>query len=158
VRTPFNEEFGQLTHDGRWLAYQSNESGCTEVYIQPFLGTGSKAAVSTGGGIAPRWRRDGRELFYLAPDGSLIAVPVHASADGNTLESGTPVRLFRAPIVGGGSIVIGAMQQVFRQRPRPAFSDQHDRRRGGGLANQHRPQLEGRPEALTCVTPPPDSS
>jgi len=89
----------------------SNESGRSEVYIQPFLGTGGKSPVSTGGGIAPRWRRDGRELFYIAPDGSLMAAPLHTSADGNTLEPGTPLKLFRAPIVGGGSIVIGAMQQ-----------------------------------------------
>ena len=94
VQSQSNEELGQLSHDGRWIAYQSNESGRTEVYVQPFQGTGAKLAVSTGGGIAPRWRRDGRELFYIAPDGAMMAVTLHASVDGRTLETGVPVKLF----------------------------------------------------------------
>jgi len=111
LQTQSNEELGQLSHDCRWIAYQSNESGRTEVYVQPFRGRGAKLAVSTGGGIAPRWRRDGRELFYIAPDGAMMAVPLHASVDGHTLETGVPVKLFRDPIVGGGSMLIGGMQQ-----------------------------------------------
>jgi eukaryotic-like serine/threonine-protein kinase len=111
VQSPSDEQLGQLSHDGRWIAYQSNESGRTEVYVQPFQRTGAKLAISTGGGIAPRWRRDGHELFYIASDGALMAVPLHNSADGATLEAGAPIRLFRDPIVGGGSMLIGGMQQ-----------------------------------------------
>jgi hypothetical protein len=59
-----------------WVAYTSTESGRPEVYVQPFPATGAKWQVSTGGGDQPRWRRDGRELFYLAADRKLMAVSV----------------------------------------------------------------------------------
>src|SRR5262249_27374526 len=111
VQTPFNEEFGQLSRDGRWIAYQSNESGRSEVYVQPFPGPGVKSPISSGGGISPRWRRDGRELFYVSPDGALMAVTLRESSDGRTLEPNPPQRLFPPGIVGGGSIIIGATQQ-----------------------------------------------
>ncbi len=111
IQTPFDEQLGQISRDGRWIAYQSNESGRTEVYIQPFLRSGERISVSTGGGIAPRWRGDGRELFYIAPNGAMMAVPLKASADGATIEAGAPMQLFRDPIVGGGSMLIGGTQQ-----------------------------------------------
>jgi hypothetical protein len=72
---------------------------------------GATISVSAGGGIAPRWRRDGKELFYVGQDGTLIAVAIRISADGRTLEPGARERLFHVPIVGGGSMVIGGMQQ-----------------------------------------------
>src|SRR5262249_19830963 len=99
VQTPFNEELGQLSRDGRWIAYQSNESGRNEVYIQPFLRAGARLPVSNGGGTSPRWRRDGGELFYVAPDGALMAAPLSRSPDREKLEPGIPVRLFRPAIV-----------------------------------------------------------
>jgi Tol biopolymer transport system component len=66
VQTPFDEYFSQFSPDGRWVAYQSNESGRHEVYVTPFPGHGEKWQVSTGGGIEPRWSRDGNEIFFLA--------------------------------------------------------------------------------------------
>jgi Tol biopolymer transport system component len=111
VQTPFDERDGQLSPDGRWVAYDSNESGRFEIYAQLFPGPGGKVVISTGGGSAPRWRRDGHELFYLAPDGAIVAVPLHASADGRALEPGAPVPLFRQPIVTGGFLPEGNRQQ-----------------------------------------------
>lgn len=111
LQTPFNEELGQLSRDGKWIAYQSNESGRTEVYIRPFLREGAAISISSGGGIAPRWRRDGKELFYVSTDGSLVSVTIHESRDGNTIEPAEHTKLFRVPIVGGGSMIIGGMQQ-----------------------------------------------
>jgi Tol biopolymer transport system component len=109
LKTPFDERWGQFSPDGRWVAYQSNESGQFEIYVRPFVvktsgGTsgapGSQWQVSTLGGSYPRWRSDGRELYYLAPAGDLMAAPI--AARGATLDPGTPVALFRPPIVGGG--------------------------------------------------------
>jgi dipeptidyl aminopeptidase/acylaminoacyl peptidase len=91
----------QFSPDGRWVAYQSNESGRYEICVQPFPGPGGKWQVSTGGGIEPRWRRDGKELFYIAPESKLMAAPIQ-SAD-QTLEAGAPVALFQTRIVGGGT-------------------------------------------------------
>jgi eukaryotic-like serine/threonine-protein kinase len=74
--TAASEEGGQFAPDARRVAYSSDEMGVHEVFVQPFPPSGAKWQVSQGGGREPRWRRDGRELFYLAPDGSLMAVPV----------------------------------------------------------------------------------
>ena len=93
LQTEFSERNPRVSPDGRWIAYQSNESGRAEIYVQPYPGPGGKWQVSTGGGIQPQWRGDGKELFYMAPDQSLMAVPVAA---GETFESGNPVALFRA--------------------------------------------------------------
>jgi Tol biopolymer transport system component len=73
LRTPFNESQGQISPDGKWLAYTSNESGTDEVYIRPFPSGDGKWQISTGTrDIEPRWRADGKELFYLeSPLGSL---------------------------------------------------------------------------------------
>ena len=94
VQTPFDEAAGQLSPDGRWVAYQSNESGSVEIYVRPFPGPGGQWQVSTAGGSQPRWRSDGKELFYVAPDARLMAVPIAVGADSQTLESGAPVPLF----------------------------------------------------------------
>lgn len=81
--------------DGKWLAYCSNESGNLNVYIVPFPGPGGKWQVSSGGGDYPRWRRDGRELYYLALDSRIMATEVKAS---------------------GSSFVIGTVRPLFRTR------------------------------------------
>jgi serine/threonine protein kinase len=94
VHTSFDEDEGQISPDGRWLAYGSTESGRHEVYVQPFPGPGKKQRASTTGGGQVRWRPDGRELYYVAADNWLMAVPVTAAKDGRTLELGAPVRLF----------------------------------------------------------------
>ena len=76
---------------GRWIAYQSNESGRAEVYVAPFPGKGGKRQVSTAGGTFPRWRRDGRELFYIAPGGRLMAATVGAQGSGFEVGAVTPL-------------------------------------------------------------------
>jgi len=65
LQTPFRETHGQISPDGKWLAYSSNEAGRNEVYVQPFPAGVGKWQVSTNGGVFPRWRRDGRELFVM---------------------------------------------------------------------------------------------
>jgi dipeptidyl aminopeptidase/acylaminoacyl peptidase len=79
----------RISPDGRWLAYIASGAGLTDVYLRPFAASGSATRVSGAGGTEPQWRRDGRELFYVANDGMLMAVPV--TADGVV---GRPVPLF----------------------------------------------------------------
>jgi serine/threonine protein kinase len=92
VHTKHFELQGRLSPDGRWLTYVSNESGRYDVYVRPFPGGEDKWLFSPDGGSEPAWSRDGRELFYLAPDRWLMAVAVKSL--GAVLERGTPVRLF----------------------------------------------------------------
>jgi hypothetical protein len=91
---PYDERDGQFSPDGKWVAYETDESGRRSIYLQPFPGSTGKRLVSTGGGSQPRWRRDGRELFYIAPDGYLMAVPMGEAAGPSGI--GIPVRLFKA--------------------------------------------------------------
>jgi hypothetical protein len=96
LQTSFNEMHGQVSPDGHWLAYASDESGTWEVYVQTFPEPGGKRTISVGGGAEPQWRRDGRELYYLAPDGTLMAVAVSTSDD--VFNAGRPAPLFQARI------------------------------------------------------------
>ena len=98
-QSTFMEVAGRFSPDGRHIAYASDESGRFEIYVQPFPPSGSKWRVSNNGGFEPRWSRDGKELFYLALDGTLTAVPLNASA---TFDSGHPQPLFqtRVPFLG----------------------------------------------------------
>jgi eukaryotic-like serine/threonine-protein kinase len=93
-----NQSGPRLSPDGRWLAYYSNESGGFEVYVQTFPKPGGKWEVSTGGGVYPQWSRDGKELFYVALDGKLMAASVQG---GSALEVGTPKALFDPHSLGG---------------------------------------------------------
>jgi eukaryotic-like serine/threonine-protein kinase len=95
LASQFNEAAARLSPDGRFVAYQSNESGQFEIYIQSLPPSGSKWQVSTNSGFTPQWRGDGRELFFRDLDGFLNAVPVGASA---SLELGQAHRLFHAAI------------------------------------------------------------
>jgi eukaryotic-like serine/threonine-protein kinase len=79
IESGFNTRQGRLSPDGRWLAYVSDESGRDEIHLEAFPGRENKAQVSTAGGTNPRWRRDGRELFYVAPGGQLMSVTVSAN-------------------------------------------------------------------------------
>ena len=105
LNSEFDEYRAQLSPDGRWLAYVSDESGSYEVYVQPFSADGklggAKARISTGGGNQPRWRRDGGELFYVAGDGQMMAVAVKTS--GATFEQGTPKALFKTRLATDGA-------------------------------------------------------
>lgn len=89
LMTPFTEGQGQLSPDGRWIAYRSSKSGRPEVYVQPFPPSGGKWQISTAGGHEPRWRRDGKELFYTLGQ-KILAVPV--KTEGATFEAGIPSR------------------------------------------------------------------
>ena len=91
LQTEASEEQPQISPDGRWLAYTSDESGQPEVYVQSFPAPSGKWQVSTGGGGDARWRPDGRELFYIAEDRRLMAVPTKSGA---AFEHGSPVPLF----------------------------------------------------------------
>ncbi len=117
VNTSFEEREGQFSPDGRWVAYQSNESGRFEVYVQPFPGPGGKWQVSTEGGAQPRWRGDGRELFYIRLDGKLMAVPVTPAAAGQAFEAGSPVALFETRIVGGAILAVGPLKHQYAVAP-----------------------------------------
>jgi dipeptidyl aminopeptidase/acylaminoacyl peptidase len=100
VQAPFDELNGQFSPDGRWIAYQSNESGRFEIYVQRFPGPGPKTPVSSGGGDQVRWRKDGKELFYLAPDNGLMAVPIRLDESGDRAEVGAPALLFSPSLSG----------------------------------------------------------
>jgi eukaryotic-like serine/threonine-protein kinase len=109
-RTPYREAWGVFSPDGRWVAYESNESGRMEIYVRPFRALDAKDSdatpttgqwqVSTAGGIFPTWRPDGKEVFYLDPTGAMMAAPIMAS--GATLTVAVPVKLFQTHIDGGG--------------------------------------------------------
>ncbi|HUJ50764.1 MAG TPA: protein kinase [Bryobacteraceae bacterium] len=95
LQTEFNEMMGQLSPDSHWMAYTSDQSGRREVYVRPFPRAEGQTMVSVAGGEQPRWRGDGRELFYVAADGKMVAVPVNASAGPKpSFDAGAPVALF----------------------------------------------------------------
>ena len=111
IQAPADQAQGMFAPNQRWVAYDSNESGRYEVYVQPFRRTGAKLVVSSGGGMFPRWRADGRELFYLAVDGTMMSVQLRESNNGEALNGSAPVALFRERIVGGGVPLQGATYQ-----------------------------------------------
>ena len=90
VKTRFSETSPQISPDGKWLAYTSDESGRPEIYVSPFPGPGGRIAISTGGGTEPRWSRDGRELFYRLGD-RMMAVTM---TPGPSLTASSPRTLF----------------------------------------------------------------
>jgi serine/threonine protein kinase len=98
VQTNGEARDAQFSPDEKWVAYQANDSARYEVYVQPFPGPGERIPISTGGGVQVRWRQDGKELFYIAADGELMAVPFDAG------QVGRAVRLF--------STHVGAFQDV----------------------------------------------
>jgi len=98
LETDHDEDNPRLSPDGRWLAYDSVESGRAEVYVQSFPGSGGKWQVSTDGGIVPTWRSDGKELYYLGPEG-LMAVAVETEG---RFRSNTPAALFAVDAISRG--------------------------------------------------------
>jgi Tol biopolymer transport system component len=107
AQTEFEERDGQFSPDDRWVAYQSNESGRFEIYVQPFPGPGGKWQVSSNGGAQVRWRPDAKELFYVSLDGKLMAVPIALKAE--QPEIGAPAALFNIRLGG-------AVQGISRQQ------------------------------------------
>jgi hypothetical protein len=100
LKTDFDELHGQLSPDSAWMAYASDETGRREVYVRSFPSGEGIQRISIAGGDQPRWRRDGRELFYAAADGKMMAVPIKAvTGPKPSLESGVPVPLFESHII-----------------------------------------------------------
>jgi serine/threonine protein kinase/Tol biopolymer transport system component len=111
VRTDFDERFGQFSPDGKWIAYESIESGRWEIYVQPFPGPGARVPISVNGGAQVRWRADGRELFFIALDDRLMAVRIALPSNGGSAEAGAPVPLFATRV--GGALQSFSRQQYF---------------------------------------------
>jgi serine/threonine-protein kinase len=98
VQTAASDGFPEFSPNGAWLAYASDVSGRSEVYVQPFPGPGPRVLVSTSGGTAPTWRADGRELYYSwGSNGRLHMFAVPLTVAGTTLTAGTPKELFAGP-------------------------------------------------------------
>ena len=95
VRTRLNAAHGRLSPDGRWLAYASDESGHWQVYVQPFPATGERRQVSANGGVEPRWRGDGEELFFLSAAQHIMSVVIPR---GNAFAAGPPRELFQVRV------------------------------------------------------------
>ncbi len=91
LKTEFNERYGVFSPDGKWIAYRSDESGRYEIYVQPYPTTGAKWQVSREGGTRPNWRRDGREIYWLEEDGTLLAGEVSM---GHSFQPGKAAALF----------------------------------------------------------------
>jgi eukaryotic-like serine/threonine-protein kinase len=129
VATPFVEAHGQISPDGHWLAYGSNETGTGEIYVRPFPAGNGPYRVSTNGGQFPRWRRDGRELFYMdqVMAGKMMAVDVRPNA--TTFDAGPPKELFDSGYVALAHVgpfhpyAVSADGQRFLI-PRPAAGNQ----------------------------------
>ena len=97
LQTEFDETQGQFSPDGKWMAYVSTESGVPQVYVQPFPAAGGKRQISSEGGFHPRWRGDGKELFFLAPGAVLMSAEIRAAPK---FESSVPKRLFQTQMFG----------------------------------------------------------
>lgn len=92
IKTSYTESSARFSPDGRWVAYVSNESGDYEVYVQSFPTPGQEIRVSSEGGMDPRWRADGRELYFVSSDGQLMAADVKPD---RRLSAGIPKPMFR---------------------------------------------------------------
>jgi serine/threonine protein kinase len=107
ANTQSEERGGQISPDGLWVAYETNESGRFEVVVQPFPEPGARRAVSTGGGMYARWSADGSEIYFMTPESMLMAVPVTRGSGRlgtrSPFDAGRPVPLFSARMGGGRS-------------------------------------------------------
>ena len=101
AHTSATETNGQFSPDGQWIAYESDESGRFEIYVQPFGHQGTRQRVSLDGGTQARWRSDGTELYFIAPGGLLNAVPLRLSRDEGPSDFGAPVSLFPVRVDAG---------------------------------------------------------
>jgi Tol biopolymer transport system component len=97
------------------VAYQSDESGRYQIYLQPFPKAGERIPVTVDGGTQPRWKPDGRELFYLSPDEKLVAVPIVMNNSGQPPQLSVPITLFQTQISGGAAP--GANRQQYDVSP-----------------------------------------
>jgi dipeptidyl aminopeptidase/acylaminoacyl peptidase len=102
LASTFNEGWARLSPDGHWIAYVSDESTQREVYVRSFPAGTVKVQISTAGGGQPQWRRDGKELFYMAPDNTIMSVEIRSAA--NRVEASKPQSLFTANVDQNKSI------------------------------------------------------
>jgi tricorn protease-like protein len=128
VTSQFAELNARFSPDGRWIAFQSSESGQSQVYVQPFPATGGKFMVSKDGGFQPAWRRDGKELFFVSPDARMMSALIDATGE---FHAGIPTPLFPLSInlnslIGGRQygvtkdgtrFLVNAAQQTSRVTP-----------------------------------------
>jgi Tol biopolymer transport system component len=133
VQTPFGETDPVLSPDERWVAYSSDRSGRREIYVEPVTGGGGLFSVSTAGGEMPRWRGDGKELFFLAAPDRLMSVTVGGGAG---LQLSSPKELFRVPFSftsgyavasDGQQFIVGLQQNAGRRQLMTIVSDWHPR-------------------------------
>ena len=108
--TPFDERQGRFSPDGKWIAYVSNETGRPEVYVRRWPGGDGKWQVSVGGGFSPRWRGDGRELYFHSDGNRIQSVAVNPGA---TFDASPPMLLFQTPLTVPGSWLASADGQRF---------------------------------------------
>jgi len=94
LNAPYSEHNAEISPNGQWLAYQSDETGTSEIYVRRYPALDSRAQISSGGGTRPVWARNGRELFYMKIDGTLFVAPVERS-DGGGFVVGAPKPLFQ---------------------------------------------------------------
>jgi len=135
LSTPFDESSPMFSPDGRWLAYQSDESGRQEVYVQPFPGPGKKSQVSTGGGVEPKWSRTRPELFYGSPDGTIMVARYTVEAD--SFHPGQPTRWSDA---------------AFVLRPNPGGFDLHPDGQRFALLSASDTQTAEAPDTVVFIT------
>jgi Tol biopolymer transport system component len=104
LETAYRQAHGQFSPDSQWISYTSTESGKPEIYVQSFPGGHGKWKISAAGGDYPRWRKDGRELFYVGPDQTLMSVAVQHMAGGLNLASPQPLFKISLPQSGNASL------------------------------------------------------
>jgi Tol biopolymer transport system component len=114
LQTEFVERSGRFSPDGRWVAYVSNESGRDEVYVRPFPARNGKWQISIDGGGGPRWRGDGKELFYVGANSAFMSVMVKATPQ---FDPGPPRALFTAPIRNDEAYSVSSDGQRFLLNP-----------------------------------------
>ena len=98
LQTPFAEDSPAFSPDDKWVAYNSNASGRFEVYVRAFPGPGGQFQISRNGGWAPKWRGDGKEIFFLALDGTMMSADI---SSGKELQASVPRALFQTQLLKG---------------------------------------------------------
>ena len=124
LETAWNKDTPRLSPDGRWLAYASSESGSLEVTVQPFPSLDGKYLISTGGGTSPRWSRDGRQLFYWAAPGRIIAVTVTTEP---VFSASTPTVLFEGPYLSDYDVTPDGQRFLMIKTPASGLETGHFR-------------------------------
>ena len=143
LASAFDEGWATFSPDGKWIAYVSDENQQPQVYVRSFPDGDVKTQISTSGGAQPQWRRDGRELFYIAPDNGLMAVAMQTAS--GRIGASPPQALFITD-VDQGRTVRNQYAVVCR---RPALS-RALRSESGRLANHRRTELAQPDEEMTC--------